>query len=56
MVHILWEQAHQRYVTPVTIDLAAPDADAPLRTICHVLDPKADGYDIATYFAESNGS
>gem|GEM_PF-433225 len=56
VVHILWDQAHQRYATPVTIDLAAPDADAPLRTIRDALDPTAEGYDLATYFAESNGS
>jgi hypothetical protein len=40
----------------VTVDLAAPDADAPLRTIHRVLDPTAEGYDIAIYFAESHGS
>ena len=56
VVHILWDQTHQRYATPVTVDLAAPDADAPIRTICDVLDPTAEGYDIATYFSESNGS
>jgi hypothetical protein len=56
VVHILWDQTHQRYATPVTVDLAAPDADAPRRTIRDVLDPAAAGYDIATYFAESHGS
>ena len=56
VVHILWDQTHQRYATPVTVDLVAPDADAPLRTIRDVLDPAAEGYDMATYFAESNGS
>jgi HD-GYP domain-containing protein (c-di-GMP phosphodiesterase class II) len=56
VVHILWDQAHQRYATPVTVDLAAPDAAAPLRLIRDALDPTAEGYDIATYFAESNGT
>jgi HD-GYP domain-containing protein (c-di-GMP phosphodiesterase class II) len=56
VVHILWDQAHQRYATPVTVDLAAPDLDAPLRTICEVLAPTAEGYDIATYLTESNGT
>lgn len=56
VVHILWDQAHQRYATPVTVDLAAPDADAPLRTICEALAPTAEGDDIATYFTESNGT
>ncbi len=55
VVHILWDQTHQCYATPVTVDLAAPDADAPRRTIRDVLDPAAAGYDIATYFAESHG-
>jgi cyclic di-GMP phosphodiesterase len=56
VVYILWDRTHQRYATPVTVDLAAPDADAPFRTICDVLEPAAEGYDIATYFSESNGS
>jgi cyclic di-GMP phosphodiesterase len=56
VVHILWDQTHQCYATPVTIDLAAPDADMPIRTIRDVLEPAAEGYDIATYFSESNGS
>jgi HD-GYP domain-containing protein (c-di-GMP phosphodiesterase class II) len=56
VVHILWDQAHQRYATPVTVDLAAPDPDAPLRTIYEVLAPTAEGYDIATYLTESNGT
>jgi HD-GYP domain-containing protein (c-di-GMP phosphodiesterase class II) len=56
MVHILWNQTHQCYATPVTIDLAAPDADMPIRTIRDVLEPAAEGYDIATYFSESNVS
>ena len=56
VVHILWDQTHQCYATPVTVDLAAPDADTPIRTIRDVLDPAAEGYDIATYFSESNGS
>jgi HD-GYP domain-containing protein (c-di-GMP phosphodiesterase class II) len=56
VVRILWDQAHQRYATPVTVDLAVPDSEAPLRTICEALDPTAEGYDIATYFAESNGT
>jgi len=56
VVHILWDQTHQRYATPVTVDIAAPDPDAPLRTICKALDPSAEGYDIATYFVESNGT
>jgi hypothetical protein len=56
VVHILWDQAHQRYATPVTVDLAAPDADVPLRTICEALDPMAEGYDLATSFTESNGT
>jgi HD-GYP domain-containing protein (c-di-GMP phosphodiesterase class II) len=56
VVHILWDQAHRRYATPVTVDLAAPGPDAPLRTICEVLAPTAEGYDIATYLTESNGT
>jgi HD-GYP domain-containing protein (c-di-GMP phosphodiesterase class II) len=56
VVHILWDQTHQCYATPVTVDLAAPGADTPIRTIRDVLEPAAEGYDIATYFAESNGS
>jgi hypothetical protein len=28
----------------------------PIRTIRDVLEPAAEGYDIATYFSESNGS
>jgi hypothetical protein len=56
VVHILWDQTHQCYATPVTIDLAAPDADMPIRTIRDVLEPAAEGYDIASYFSESNGS
>jgi hypothetical protein len=40
----------------VTVDLAAPDPDAPLRTIGEVLAPMAAGYDIATYLTESNGT
>jgi HD-GYP domain-containing protein (c-di-GMP phosphodiesterase class II) len=56
VVHILWNQTHQRYATSVTVDLAALDADAPLRTIHRVLDPTAEGYDIAIYFAESHDS
>ena len=56
VVHILWDQTQQCYATPVTIDLAAPDADMPIRTIRDVLEPVAEGYDIATYFSESNGS
>ena len=56
VVHILWNQTHQRYATPVTVDLAAPDAAAPLRLIRDALDPTAEGYDIATCFAESNGT
>ena len=56
VVHILWDQTHQCYATPVTVDLAAPDADTPIRTIRDVLDPTAEGYDIATYFSESNGA
>jgi cyclic di-GMP phosphodiesterase len=56
VVHILWDAAHQRYATPVTVDLAAPDADTPLRTICEALAPTAEGYDIARYFTESNGT
>ena len=56
VVHILWDPRQQLYATPVTVDLAAPDADAPSRTICHALDPSAAGHDIATYFAESNGA
>ena len=54
VVHILWDQTHQCYATPVTIDLAAPDADMPIRTIRDVLEPAAEGYDIAAYFSESN--
>jgi HD-GYP domain-containing protein (c-di-GMP phosphodiesterase class II) len=56
MVHLLWDQSHQLYATPVTVDLAAPDADAPLRTIRDVLDPVAEGYDLAAYFSESTGT
>jgi HD-GYP domain-containing protein (c-di-GMP phosphodiesterase class II) len=56
VVHILWDQTHQCYATPVTVDLAAPEADTPIRTIRDVLDPTVEGYDIATYFSESNGS
>jgi HD-GYP domain-containing protein (c-di-GMP phosphodiesterase class II) len=56
VVYILWDRTHQRYAMPVTVDLAAPDAEAPLRTIREALDPAAEGYDIATYFSESNGS
>jgi HD-GYP domain-containing protein (c-di-GMP phosphodiesterase class II) len=56
VVRILWDQAHQRYATPVTVDLAVPDPEAPLRTICEALDPTAEGYDIGTCFAESNGT
>jgi HD-GYP domain-containing protein (c-di-GMP phosphodiesterase class II) len=52
VVHILWDQAHQLYGTPVTVDLAAPDADAPLRTIRGVLDPTVEGYDLATYVSK----
>jgi len=56
VVHILWDQTHQYYAIPMTVDLAAPDADTPIRTIRDVLDPAVEGYDIATYFAESNSS
>ena len=56
VVYLLWGQTHQRYATPVTVDLAAPEAEAPIRMICAVLDPEAEGYEIATYFPESNGS
>ena len=56
VVHILWDQTHQGYATPVTVDLADPDANMPIRTIRDVLDPAAEGYDIVTYFSESNGS
>ena len=56
MVHILWDQAHQRYATPMTVDLAAPEAEAPIRMICDVLDPETEGYEVATYLSESNGS
>src|SRR5262249_46400606 len=56
VVYILCDQTEQRYATPVRVDLAAPEADAPLRMIRDVLDPVAEGYDIATYFAESDGS
>src|SRR4030095_11170043 len=53
-LEVAWDQTHQCYATPVTIDLAAPDADMPIRTIRDVLEPAAEGYDIATYFSESN--
>jgi HD-GYP domain-containing protein (c-di-GMP phosphodiesterase class II) len=56
VVRILWDQTRQRYATPLTVDLAAPDPAAPLRTIREALDPAAEGYDIITYFAESDGS
>jgi cyclic di-GMP phosphodiesterase len=56
VVHILWDQTHQYYAIPMTVDLAAPDAVTPIRTIRDVLDPAVEGYDIATYFAESNSS
>ena len=56
VVYLLWDQTRQRYATPVTVDLAAPEAEAPIRMICEVLDPEAEGYEIATYLAESNGS
>ena len=50
VVYLLWDQTHQRYATPVTVDLAAPEAEAPIRMICEVLDPEAEGYEIAAYF------
>jgi hypothetical protein len=56
VVYLLWDQTRQRYAMPVTVDLAAPEAEAPIRMICEVLDPAAEGYEIATYLAESNGS
>jgi HD-GYP domain-containing protein (c-di-GMP phosphodiesterase class II) len=56
VVYLLWDQTHQRYATPVTVDLAAPEAEAPIRMIGAVLDPEAEGYEIATYFSESSGS
>ena len=56
VVYILWDQPQQPSATPVTVDLAAPVADAPLRIIRDVLDPAAEGHDIATYFSESNGA
>src|SRR5262245_43490627 len=46
VVRILWDPTHQRYGTPMTVDLAALDAEAPLRTIRDVLDPAAEGYDV----------
>jgi hypothetical protein len=56
VVRLLWDPAHQRYATPVTVDLAIPDPGAPLRTICEALDPAVEGYDIATCFAEGHGT
>jgi HD-GYP domain-containing protein (c-di-GMP phosphodiesterase class II) len=56
VVHILWDPVQQPYATPVTIDLAAPDADALPRMICHVLDPTTEGHDIATYVQEGNSA
>jgi HD-GYP domain-containing protein (c-di-GMP phosphodiesterase class II) len=56
VVYLLWDQTHQRYATPVTIDLAAPEAETSSRMIREVLDPEAEGYEIATYLAESNDS
>jgi HD-GYP domain-containing protein (c-di-GMP phosphodiesterase class II) len=56
VVHLFWDQTHQRYATPVTVDLAAPKAEAPIRMICAVLDPEAEGYEIASHFSEGSGS
>ena len=56
VVHILWDPRQQLYATPATVDLAALDADAPSRMICHVLDPTTEGHDIVTYVQEGNGA
>jgi HD-GYP domain-containing protein (c-di-GMP phosphodiesterase class II) len=56
VVYILWNQTHQRYATPVTVDLATPAPDAPLRTICEALDPTATGYDIAALLRKVTAS
>jgi HD-GYP domain-containing protein (c-di-GMP phosphodiesterase class II) len=56
VVYLLWDQTHQRYATPVTVDLAAPEVETSSRTIREVLDPETEGYEIATYLSESNDS
>jgi HD-GYP domain-containing protein (c-di-GMP phosphodiesterase class II) len=56
VVHILWDPRQQPYTTPVTVDLAAPNAEAPSRMICHVLDPTTAGHDLAAYIQEGHGA
>jgi len=56
VVYILWGPRRQLYATPVTVNLAAADAVIPPRTILRVLDPAAEGYDIATYFQEGTSA
>jgi hypothetical protein len=56
VVHVLWDPVQQLYATPVTVDLAAPSADAPARMICHVLEPTTEGHNIATHVLEGNSA
>jgi hypothetical protein len=53
VVHILWDATQQLYTTPITVNLADADPATPPRTILKVLDPEAEGYDIAHYFQEA---
>lgn len=52
VVRILWDPMQRLYAQPVTINLDAPDAATPPRTIVRVLDPVAEGCDITAYVRE----
>lgn len=52
VVHILCDPTRQLYAVPMTVNLDAPDAATPPRTIVRVLDPVAEGFDIAAYVQE----
>lgn len=54
-VTLLWDARRQRYATPRTVLLSVPDAAEP-RVICQVLDPVAEGYDLAASLQESAGT
>lgn len=45
-VTVLWNAVQQRYAPPLLVHLSLPNTEEP-RVICQVLDPVAEGYDLA---------
>jgi HD-GYP domain-containing protein (c-di-GMP phosphodiesterase class II) len=53
-VKIVWDSAQQPYARPLFVDLAAPHAEVPARTILRALDPSKENLQVTTYLVGNN--